>query len=126
LSGIRERYLRMHRRLHRLDTAIGAVLCALLATLTSIFFAGSPHRLLVPLIFTAVVLLVSMRFGPKSGVFGAIASALVFAAFLFKPFGSLHVMNADARGSLGWMLMLSIPLSYLLAPAERQSTRSRE
>jgi K+-sensing histidine kinase KdpD len=70
----------------------------------------------VPLIFAVVPVLVAASCGLLSGLVGAVLSALIFAHFLFGPTQNLGAYASFAHKSLGWMLLASFTLSYLLFP----------
>jgi K+-sensing histidine kinase KdpD len=104
------------RILGGIDFLIGALICAITALAACVLAAGHPWNVWVPLFFTGVLLLTALLFGVRAGVLGTLAAALVFAEFLFRPLGSLHVASAVARSNLGWMLLIGIALSFLFAP----------
>ena len=99
-----------------MDTAIGGLVAALAAVGFSTVADGHPWQNLVPLIFTAVLLVVAALFGARAGILGTVLAAMVFAGFLFGPVGSIHVANESARANLGWMLLIGIGFSFLFAP----------
>ena len=101
-----------HKVLRRLSTAVGILVCVLLAVVASFLL---PQRTAVPLLFIGVVFLVAYMFGSVAGMLGALASALVFAYFS-SPVGSFRMINASARSNLEWLLLIGIPASYLLVP----------
>jgi K+-sensing histidine kinase KdpD len=92
------------------------MLCGTSAAVVSWIAASHDWRVMVPLLFTAVLLLIATIFGLRAGVFGTILAALVFAAVLFTPMGSVHVASASARANLGWMLLIGLGFSLLFAP----------
>jgi len=98
------------------DAAIGAALCALAAVGASMVAAGHSWKNLVPLIFTVILLVIAGVFGARAGILGSVAAALIFATFLFAPGGSFSVASDSARSNLGWMLLIGIAFSFLLAP----------
>ena len=100
----------------RIDFIIGGVICAIAALGACVLAAGHPWNVWVPILFTGVLLLTALRFGARAGALGTLAATLVFAEFLFRPVGSLHVASAVARSNLGWMLLIGIALSFLFAP----------
>lgn len=99
-----------------LDAAIGGLVCALAAVGFSAAANGHEWKNLVPLIFTAVLLLIAAMFGARAGILGTVLAAMVFAGFLFGPVGSIHVADESARANLGWMLLIGIGFSFLFAP----------
>lgn len=104
-----------------LQVLIGVILSALMAALLVSFFPNSTFRANIPLLFIAVMVLISLRYGAAAAFFGALASAAIFAYFLFTPIGSFQVMNEAARTNIGWMLLVGIPISYFLNPPARPS-----
>ena len=102
--------------LKRADTLIGALICGSGAAVVSIFSASYNWRVAVPLMFTAVLLLIASLFGLRAGVLGTLLAALIFAAFLFTPLGSVRVSSDAARANLGWMLLIGLGFSLLFAP----------
>jgi len=103
-----------HSDYTKIDVLIGTVLCAVTALIFTLAFLHVQNRVLLPLLFIAVLVLVSLRFSAWSAVFGGVAAALIFAYFLFLPVGSLRVDRAEARSNLGWMLLVGIPASYFV------------
>lgn len=108
-----------------LNLALGTALSAVLAIMASILFARSTWRGLLPLAFVAVVLLLAKRFGVTVGLTGSVAAAIVFALMLFEPIRSFRIQDDTARMSLGWMVLGSVALSYLLYPTRTVSSRRR-
>jgi K+-sensing histidine kinase KdpD len=101
--------------LQMIRAAVGTALCAALAALSVLLFSGNAHKSWLPILFISVLLVASLRFGALSGVIGGIAAALIFAAFLFSPLGTIRVEAEEARNNLGWMLLVGIPASYFAA-----------
>ena len=99
-----------------MDAALGGLLCALAAVGFSAVAGSHAWKSLVPLIFTAVLLITAAVFGARAGILGTVLAALVFAGFLFGPVGSIQVANDSARANLGWMLLIGIGFSFLFAP----------
>ncbi|HKE31082.1 MAG TPA: DUF4118 domain-containing protein [Candidatus Angelobacter sp.] len=108
------------RRLRQIvDTLIGALLCGIAATGITVFAIGRSWEASVPLIFVAILLGISAIFGTRAGILGSILAGTIFAAFLFRPLGNIHVDSDAARGNLAWMLMLGISFSFLFASKSR-------
>lgn len=78
--------------------------------------AGRPWGATIPLIFIAILLAIASIFGMRAGVLGTVIAGLIFAAFLFAPFGSVRVSSDAARANLGWMLLVGLAFSLLFAP----------
>ena len=98
------------------DTAIGGAICGIAAMGASAAVEGHAWNNVVPLIFTAVLLVIAALFGAGAGIFGTVFAGLVFAGVLFAPVGSIQVANDSARANLGWMLLIGIGFSFLFAP----------
>lgn len=105
----------MSVRVRIVNTLIGVLICASAAALAAYVFHGSATSVL-PLVFLALVTAVALRYGIAAGVIGSVASAVIFAVFLYKPAGSLALRSGSARDSLSWLLLGGIVLSYLFAP----------
>jgi K+-sensing histidine kinase KdpD len=98
------------------DAAIGTAISGLSAIAATMVAEGHPWKNMVPLLFTVVLLVIAAIFGVRAGVIGTVLAALVFAAFLLNPTGSLNVANDSARNNLGWMLLIGLVFSFLFAP----------
>lgn len=70
----------------------------------------------MPLAFSVFLLAIAVVFGMRAGVIGSVLAAVVFAAFLFSPIGSVRVSSETARSNLGWMLLIGVAFSFLFAP----------
>lgn len=112
---LRERVGRL-RRLEFVDSLIGALLCAVAAAGVTALAAGHRWTVSVPLAFTAILLLIASIFGTRAGILGTVMAALIFAAFLFSPLGSLHVGDPHAKSNLAWMLLMGVSFAFLFAP----------
>jgi Domain of unknown function (DUF4118) len=99
-----------------MDAAIGGVVCSLAALGTIAAAEGHTWKNMVPLIFTAILVVIAALFGVKAGILSTVLAALFFATFLFGPTGSISVANESARSNLGWMLLIGIGFSFLFAP----------
>jgi len=91
------------------------------ALVTAKVFSHSQFRMLVPLGFVAVLVVLASRFGPIVSVVGAVLSTMVFAYFLFPPLFNLRVEDPAARENLSWMALSAIALSYLLFPPRKNT-----
>ena len=101
----------------------GTLLGLIAALVAAKVFSHSQFRVLVPLGFVAVLVVLASRFGPIVSVVGAVLSAMVFAYFLFPPLFSLRVAEASARENLSWMVLSAIAISYLLFPPGKNQLR---
>ncbi len=72
---------------------------------------------MAPFVFTAVLVLLSSRFGAMVSVVGSLLAALIFSQILFSPLHSVRVDNEAERATLAWMILLSVSASYLLFPS---------
>ena len=77
----------------------------------------------MPLLFTGVLLPVSLIFGVRAGILGTVLAAVIFALFLFHPRGSIQVADNAARANLAWMLLLGVSLSFFFAPGSASFRR---
>jgi K+-sensing histidine kinase KdpD len=111
-----ERRTRWVCQLGQADTLAGGLICGMAAAVASVVAAGSTWRVFVPLVFTAVLLLVAFYFGTRAGIAGTALAALIFATLLFNPLGRWHVADGAARSNLGWMLLIGLAFSFLFAP----------
>ncbi|HET7872075.1 MAG TPA: DUF4118 domain-containing protein [Terriglobales bacterium] len=105
------------RWVRRNGPLIGTTVTALAALGVSAITAGHSWKGVVPLLFSAVLLVVAFVFGMRAGILGSIVAAVVFASFLFSPLRSIHVANEAARANLGWMVLIGISFSLLFAPS---------
>ena len=101
------------------ESLIGAVLCGIAATGMTVVANGRSWEASVPLIFVVILLGISAIFGAQAGILGSILAGAIFAAFLFRPLGSIQVSSDAARANLAWMLLLGISFSFLFAPRSR-------
>src|SRR5438270_10694433 len=113
------------RRLVLIDAAIGAVLFAIAAVISSLLWNQSPLRFTIPIIFIGFVFLIANRFGRLAGIVGSIASAVIFACFMFQPLGDIHIASDKGRESLNWLLLGGLSLSMLFARGSRKERRDR-
>jgi K+-sensing histidine kinase KdpD len=101
---------------HWIKFLAGLALCAAAALAVSASSVLHPWRLMLPLMFVAVLVLLALRYGLLVALFGAPLTALIFAYFLYPPLHSFHVDNEAAKGNLGWMVLAGVVISYLVAP----------
>jgi len=108
-----------------MDAAIGGMVCGIAAIGFSAAAGGHEWKNIVPLVFTAVLLVIAAFFGSRAGILGTVLAAMVFASFLFGPTGNLQVANESARANLGWMMLIGIGFSFLFAPPTSGIRRRR-
>ena len=101
------------------------MLCAIAAVTSSLLWNQSQLKFTVPIIFIAVVFLIANRFGRLAGIVGCIASAVIFACFMFQPLGDIHIASDKGRESLNWLLLGGMSLSMLFARGSRRARRDR-
>lgn len=106
------------RRTPALETAAGFAVCLLAATVAVIVLRDQSWRASVPLVFIAVVAVVALLVNPRGAGLGGVVAAILFALFLFRPFGSFRMENDEARGNLLWLVLASFVVSRLFAPGE--------
>ncbi len=102
--------------LYTLQSTLGIVVSALCAIAVALVFSRTPWKLAAPILFAAVLVLLSSRFGAMVSVVGSLLAAFIFALLLFSPSHSLYVANENERATLAWMILLSVSASYLLFP----------
>jgi K+-sensing histidine kinase KdpD len=102
--------------LQKADFTVGVLASGVAAGAACAIAAGHSWQTAVPLVFSLVLLVIALLFGVRAGVIGTVLAALVFAAFLFSPLGSIRVSNEAARANLGWMLLIGMGFSFLFAP----------
>ena len=98
------------------DAAIGGLVCAITAVGFSAAAEGHAWKNMIPLVFTAVLLMIAAFFGSRAGILGTVLAAMVFASFLFGSVANIQVANESARANLGWMMLIGIGFSFLFAP----------
>jgi K+-sensing histidine kinase KdpD len=81
------------------------VLCGGLALALSLLFRGGPVKPAVPAIFFLVIISVAHLWGRLASLLAAIVGGLIFAGFLFEPYGSPAVYNAADRVVLLWFAL---------------------
>src|SRR4029077_401172 len=79
-----------------MDAALGGLLGGIAALVACAVAGGHSWKNMAPLIFTAVLLVIAAVFGSRAGVLGTVLAALVFAAFLLAPAGSISVASESA------------------------------
>lgn len=105
------------KMLYTLQSTFGVAVSALCAIVVALVFARTPWKLMAPLLFSGVLVLLASRFGAMVSVVGSIVAAIIFTWLLFSPLHSLHVENESERATLAWMILLSVSASYLLFPS---------
>ena len=106
----------------RLYSWLGVVISTLCALVLAKLFAGTELKLQGPVLFTIALVILSSHFGAEISVAGSLLAAGVFAFVLYSPENSLQVAKDSERSTLGWMVLVSISLSYLLYPTRSRPT----
>jgi len=84
------------------------VLCGGLALGLSLYFRDGAVKPAVPAIFVLVIICVAHFCGRLVSLLVAIVGGLVFAAFLFEPYGSPAVHDSGDRLVLFWFAVCAI------------------
>jgi K+-sensing histidine kinase KdpD len=119
------RFNEINRLETTIDTVLGVMLCAWLAAFMAILYVDKQPPNLLPLLFVVVVAGVARYFGTFAGVLGCVIAALIFALFVYEPFGSIAIAEHTARANLLWMILLGLILTRLF-PARTPERKSRE
>ena len=105
--------------------SLGTMCCTVIAAGLIPLFSGSSIKSFLPLPFLLIIVLVAFRFGRIAGVLGTLASAFLFAYYLFEPEG-LAVSDPAARAHLIWMLIVGVVISDLLTRFKEHRMRSHQ
>jgi hypothetical protein len=98
------------------DSLVGASLCGLVAILASTLARGHSWQIVTPLVFSGVLLLVSVVFGVRAGVLGTLVATVIFALLLFH-IEDIKLADEAAKGNLAWMLLLGLCFAFFFAPS---------
>ena len=79
------------------ELALLILLCGAMALALSFFFRGGSLKPAVPAMFLLLIISVGHFWGRLASLLVAMVGGLVFAAFLFEPYGSLASGNAADR-----------------------------
>lgn len=105
---------------------IGLTIIASAAALLSFAARGSSSSLLIPIIFIAVIVLGTRRFGFVAGLLGSVVATALFALFLFEPYGSFRVESSHALSNLGVLLFSGVALSYANSRPADESAQKQD
>jgi K+-sensing histidine kinase KdpD len=97
----------------RSKSLVVIILCGGLALGLSLFFRDSSVKPAIPAIFVLAIISVAHFCSRLASLLVAIVGSLVFAAFLFEPYGSFAVSNAADRLVLFWFALCSIVVACL-------------
>jgi K+-sensing histidine kinase KdpD len=110
------------QRSHGIAWLLGTVISIAIATLLILTVRGTHRSGMVPVVFLVVIMLCARYFGVVAGILGSLITTMLFAIFLFSPYGSLRVHDPQALWDLGLLLFAGIALSYAnAAPKEKTS-----
>lgn len=102
----------MSGRWKNVNWLLGTLISAGVASLFIALLRGSNRSVIVPIVFIAVIIVCARTFGLLAGILGSLSSTVLFALYLFEPYGNLRVHNWQAMSNLGLMLFAGIALSY--------------
>jgi len=108
----------------RFRAATGVLLAAAAAYGVARLFSGYDIKVVIPLLFIAVLFVLGLRYGIAVGVIGSLLSAAIFATTLFSPVGSFRIRDQAARQNLAWMVLAGVALSYLFGPSDSAHKKS--
>lgn len=83
-----------------------------IAALLTFTMRGSHRSVVVPICFLAVIIVCARFFGAMAGILGSVLTTMLFALYLFEPYGRFQVSNRQALYNLALMLFAGIVLSY--------------
>ena len=101
------------RKRSNLEWVSISVPCSALALALSLFFRDAAAKRAVPAIFLLALVVVAYLFGRLASLLAAIAAVLIFAVFLFEPYGSLAVDKATDRVELLCFAAFALLMIYL-------------
>ena len=102
------------RKRSNLEWVSISIPCSALALALSLFFRGAAAKRAVPAIFLLALVAVAYLFGRLASLLAAIAAVLIFAVFLFEPYGSLAVDKATDRVELRCFAAFALVMIYFL------------
>jgi K+-sensing histidine kinase KdpD len=72
------------------------------------------------------VMVIFFCFGSLAGILGTLLSAIIFAVYLFEPFGRLAVHDQVQKNNLMWMVLVGLALSLFGRPPDKKPASSKE
>lgn len=102
------------RKRSNLEWVSISIPCSALALALSLFFRDAAAKRVVPAIFLLALVAVAYLFGRLASLLAAIAAVLIFAVFLFEPYGSLAVDKATDRVELLCFAAFALVMIYFL------------
>ena len=100
------------RKRSNLEWVSISIPCTALALALSLFFRDAAVKRAVPAIFLLALVAVAYLFGRLASLLAAIAAVLIFAVFLFEPYGSLTVDKAWDRVELLCFAAFALVMIY--------------
>ena len=100
------------RKRSNLEWVSISIPCSALALALSLFFRDAAATRAVPAIFLHALVAVAYLFGRLASLLAAIAAVLIFAVFLFEPYGSLAVDKATDRVELLCFAAFALVMIY--------------
>ena len=102
---------------------LSLILCAVFALTLTFLFREYPVKRAVPVIFALLLVLVTHFFGRVAGLLCAFVGGLIFAVFLFEPYGSLAVGSTTDRVTLFCFALVALVVVYLFPQPQRAQKR---
>ena len=102
------------------ESLLVILVCSGLALALSFYFRESSVKPAAPAVFLLLIISVAHVWGRLAGLLVALVGGLVFAAFLFEPYGSFAVRNAADR-----IVLLLFALSAIAAVCLSKSSDTR-
>jgi K+-sensing histidine kinase KdpD len=104
---------------YRISWLLGTTIIVAIAALLILTARGTHRSVLVPVVFLGVIIVCARYFGIVAGILGSVITTILFAVFLFSPYGRLRVADSQALWNLGLLLFDGIALSYANSAPEK-------
>lgn len=102
-------------------SALPVALSGIIAATLSVWLRSYPTRSTVPVLFLLCLVSVACRYDRMTSFLTAIFGALIFAIFLFPPYGSLVVANTEDQVALVGFAMASLVIVHCSPTPEKAS-----
>ena len=109
------------RSSNRIGWLFGVGLSLIVAGLMVFVARGTNRSPIVPIMFIVVIMLCARFYGLLAGIIGSVLATVIFALFLFKPYGSFRVMDHQALFNLALLLFAGIALSYANSESKKDA-----
>jgi len=96
-----------------LKYVLSVVLAGALALALAILLRDYPMKRAVPAIFVLFLVLIAQLVGRLASLLVACLAGLIFAVYLFEPYGDLRVASATDRIVLSCFALVAVVLAYL-------------